>query len=227
MKYLRPWAIAAGAAFLFQVSSSLPAAEKDEMAADRLHSTLPLYTFDWEQLWPRNFSSGEDFGCTSRVAFGDWRFTPDASDEFGEEHWERFSNYGVFHCAAIMRTAGERGELKEARWEYGFFVQLGNARKGSATWELWALQKGVVPGSNYILLAREPGGATIERFTVLQQRCPAGRQLEAKSLDIWTTRYCAIASRAELLSLARRMLALPARGVIERVEAIEKVDEAD
>jgi hypothetical protein len=187
------------------------------MAAERIHSTLPLYTFDWAQTWPRSFSSGDDFGCTSRVAFGDWLFTPNPSDDFGEKHWERFTNYGVFHCAAIMRTADEQGELEEARGEYGFFVQLGRTRKGSATWELWALQKGTVPGSEYTLLAREPGDARIERFTVLQQRCPSGRQRQAKGLDIWVTRYCAIYSRAELLSLARKMLALPARGVIERV----------
>lgn len=126
-----------------------------------------------------------------------------------------------------MRIADKQGELKDARWAYGFFVQLGKTSKGSATWELWALQKGVVPGSDYALLAREPGNARIERFTVLQQRCPTGGLIEAKGLDIWMTRYCAISSRAELLSLARRMLTLPARGVIERVESTEKVDEAD
>lgn len=76
MTYLRSLAIGAGAAVLFQLSSSLPAAEKDEMVAERLHAPLPLYTFDWAETWPRSFSSGEDFGCTSRVAFGDWRFTP-------------------------------------------------------------------------------------------------------------------------------------------------------
>jgi hypothetical protein len=82
----------------------------------------------------------------------------------------------------------------------------------------------MVPGSDYVLLAREPGDAKIERFTVLQQRCPSGQRREVKGLDIWTTRYCAIDSRSELLSLARRMLALPALGVIERVEAVEETD---
>jgi hypothetical protein len=215
MRHLRTLATAIGLAALIQFST--PALADDEMTVERIHSALPLYTFDWEQTWPRSFSSGDEFGCTSRVAFGDWRFTPSPENSVGEQHWERFTNYGVFHCAAIMRTAEEQGELDESQWEYGFFVQLGTARKGSITWELWALQKGVVPGSEYTLLAREPGGATIERFTVLQQRCPFGTRVEVKGLDIWVTRYCAINSRAELLSLSRKMLALPALGVIERV----------
>ncbi|MEO8375536.1 MAG: hypothetical protein ABI471_09940 [Sphingomonas bacterium] len=201
----------------FQFAPPALAADDDEVTVERIHSALPLYTFDWEQIWPRSFSSGEDFGCTSRVAFGDWRFTPDNKNDQAEEHWEQFTNYGVFHCAAIMRTADEQGELDEAQSEYGFFVQLGTARKGAARWELWALQRGTVPGSEYTLLAREPGGSTIKRFTMLQQRCPSGTQIEAKGLDIWTTRYCAINSRAELLLLARKMLALPPLGVIERV----------
>lgn len=217
MKSLRAWAVAICVTTLFQFAAPVLAAEDDRMTVERIHSELPLYTLDWKQIWPQNFSSGEDFGCSSRVAFGDWRFTPDPSNESGEEHWERFTNYGVFHCAAIMRTAEEQGTLGEARWDYGFFVQLGTARKGAASWELWALQKGIVPGSDYTLLARQPGEATIKRFTMLQQRCPSGRRLEAKGLDIWVTRYCAINSRAELLLLARKMLALPPLGVIERV----------
>lgn len=213
MKLLRTGAVAIVLAALAQFS---PAAFADnELTAERIHSNLPLYTFDWKQTWPRSFSSGDEFGCTSRVAFGDWRFTPSPDNSSAEQHWERFANYGVFHCAAIVRTADEQSELDGARWDYGFFVQLGTARKGGARWELWALQKGLVPGSEYTLLAREPGNATIKRFVVLQQRCPPGTQFEAKGLDIWVTRYCAINSQAELLSLSRQMLALPALGVIE------------
>ncbi len=216
MRHLRARAVAMGLSTLVQFSP--PALAADEMTAERIHSTLPLYTFDWAQTWPRSFSSGDEFGCTSRVAFGDWRFTPSPDNSYGEQHWERFTNYGVFHCAGIIRTADEQSELDGAQWDYGFFVQLGTARKGGVAWELWAVQKGIVPGSEYTLLAREPGDATIERFTVLQQRCPSGTRREAKGLDIWVTRYCAINSRAELLSLARKMLALPALGVIERVD---------
>ncbi|SER77025.1 hypothetical protein [Sphingobium sp. YR768] len=217
MKHLRAWTMAVGIAAFTQLASPVLATEDDEMIAERIHSTLPLYTFDWEQTWPRSFSSGDDFGCTSRVAFGDWHFTPNPDSDSAEERWESFANYGVFHCAAIMRTSSEQADLDEAKWEYGFFVRLGTTRKGSTKWELWALQKGTVPGSEYTLLARQPEEAMIERFTVLQQRCPTGTQLQAKGLDIWLTRYCAINSRGELLSLARKMLSLPPLGVIERV----------
>lgn len=215
MRHLRAHAIVLSLATLSAFSP--PALADNEFTVERIHSALPLYTFEWEQMWPRSFSSADDFGCTSRVAFGDWRFTPSPEYNSGAQYWERFTNYGVFHCAAIMRTADEQGELDKARWEYGFFVQLGTGRRGSVNWELWALQKGVVPGSEYTLLAREPGTARIERFSVLQQRCPSGTQLQTKGLDIWATRYCAINSRAELLSLARKMLAVPPVGVIERV----------
>lgn len=217
MRRLRAWAVAMCIATFFEFTTPVLAADDDGVFIEPIHSALPLYTFDWEQIWPRSFSSGDDFGCTSRVPFGDCRFTPDPSNDGGEEHWERFTNYGVFHCAAVMRTSEARSELDEARWEYGFFVWLGTARKGRAKWELWALQKGTVPGSEYTLLAREPSDGRIERLTMLQQRCPSGRRLEAKGLDIWMTRYCAINSRSELLSLARRMLALPPLGILQRI----------
>lgn len=216
MKHLRMLTMAVGIAGLVQPSSPVFAKDDDEIIAELIHSALPLYTFDWEETWPRGFMSGDEFGCTSRVAFGDWSFSPSPANDSTEEHWERFTNYGVFHCAAVMRTADAQAELDEASWAHGFFVRLGTGRKGSATWELWALQKGFLPGSSYTLLAREPGDDMIERFTVLQQRCPSGTQREANGLDVWRTRYCAIDSRADLLSLARRMLALPPMGVIER-----------
>jgi hypothetical protein len=41
--------------------------------------------------------------------------------------------------------------------------------------------------------------------------------MEAKGLDIWNTRYCAINTREELLSLGRQMLKFPALGTIKRV----------
>ena len=92
-------------AFAQEVSSE----EEYELKAERLHSDLPLYTFDWEETWPRSFSSREDgvlsFGCTSPVAFGDWHFEPNPKDRFGETYWLRISNYGVLHCAANFRDA--------------------------------------------------------------------------------------------------------------------------
>lgn len=206
--------IALGLAAFAPLSAEAGAERRSEPVAEWLHSDLPLYTFEWEGIWPRAFRSDDEFGCTTRVAWGDWRFTrADAEDREGS--WERFTNYGVFHCAAILRAASERAELDEAQWRYGFFVHLGRDRLKSQHWELWALQKGTVPGSEYILLAREAGGdKLIKGFRVLQRRCPAGRVREAGDFDVWATRYCAIDSRSELLALARRMLRLPPLGTI-------------
>lgn len=91
------------------LSAFLPFAAKaqardaSEVIVDRIHSPVPLYTFDWEEFWPRGFSSGDEFGCTSRVAFGDWQFVPTPTNEYEESHWQRFSNYGVF----IARRSSE------------------------------------------------------------------------------------------------------------------------
>lgn len=205
------------ASFLF-LPAVVQAEDNSERVVERIHSELPLYTFDWDQMWPRSFTDGDGFGCTSRVPFGDWQFVPDETDENGEEAWYRFGNYGVIHCAAILRRADSRAELENTEHEYGFFVRLGEARLGSVEWELWALQMGTNPGSNYTLMARESAKkGRIEEFLLLQQRCPSGLMLEAKGLDIWNTRYCAINSREELLSLGRRMLKLPPLGTIRRV----------
>lgn len=201
--------------------------EKRELIGETLHSDLPLYTFDWRDLWPRNFHSEESFGCITRVSFGDWRFIP-ANGEEGHESWERYGNYGVFHCAAILRTADERAELDKAQWRYGFFVRLGKTRVGSRDWELWAIQKGMVPGSDYVLLARDsddPG--SIRKFRVLQRRCPPGLA-RSISFDVWITRYCPIDSRQELLALARNMMRLPPLGTIEYVgESAEPSEDDD
>ncbi|ODP37406.1 hypothetical protein [Sphingomonas turrisvirgatae] len=54
---------------------------------------------------------------------------------------------------------------------------------------------------------------------MLQQRCPRGSIRGAGQIDIASTRYCAINSKAELLALAEAMAKLPALGVIEHVGA--------
>lgn len=92
---------------------SAQAQDRAELVAERIQSNLPLYTFDWKDIWPRGFHSGDEFGCTSRVAFGDWRFIP-ADTQASEESWQRYTNYGAFHCAAVMYTAEERAKLDEA-----------------------------------------------------------------------------------------------------------------
>ncbi len=221
--------IAIGVVAVTTFAFPLPAhaEDREELIVERIHSDLPLYTFQWDDIWPRGFSSDDGFGCVSRVGFGDWRFTP-ADGEDGEEWWERYSNYGVFHCAAIIQTAEEQAELADGQLEYGYFVLIGKTRLGSKKWELWALQKGTVPGSEYVLLARESGlEDLVDSFRVLQRRCPPGKLRQTRGLDVWSTRYCSIDSRADLLTLARRMLRRPSAGTITRVAKPDEGREAE
>src|SRR3546814_16867158 len=87
---------------LFALCLSLPLHAEDEYEwqAERVHAPLPLYTFEWDDAWPRSYTAPDIIaGCTSRVAFGDWQFLPNPADEFGDPYWLRVSNYGVFHFA--------------------------------------------------------------------------------------------------------------------------------
>ncbi|KPP91249.1 hypothetical protein [Erythrobacter sp. HL-111] len=201
-----------------------PALAEDEkyvFEAELIHAPVPLYTFDWKQVWPRGMVPDADTiaGCASRVAFGDWRFTPNLEDEYADPWWLRVRNYGVFHCAANLLEADEREELGEGEFSRGLFAMIGEGSTDGRAWELWVLQKGFVPGSAYVLLAREAeGGDLVRRFTILQRRCPRGSVREASGMDVWTTRYCAVESRAELLALAKRMLREKPLGTLERVE---------
>lgn len=195
--------------------------EPPEISADMLHADVPLYTFEWEDMWPRNFTSGDDFGCVSAVRFGDWQFMPASDNPNENTSWGRFLNYGVFHCAAILLEAENRQELDKAAWRYGYFVKIGTGRRNGKLWELWVIQSGTRPGSDYRLLAREPKQTAPFAFQVLQQRCPKSWYREGKGLDVWRTHYCVTNSRADLLTLARRMLALPARGTLALVGEVE------
>lgn len=213
---------AAWGAALVAMGASAAAKDAPEPIAERIHSPLPLYTFAWPDLWPRSFNQGVEFGCVSRVPFGDWQFVPLEADQGPRPHWERFANYGVFHCAAILSTAFDRADLEKARYDYGLFVRIGKARNRSIEWELWVVETGFQTGSDYTLLAREAAKTgRIEEFRVLQQRCPRENILVARGLDIWTTRYCSIDSREELLALARTMLRLPPLGSLMRAAPSE------
>lgn len=203
-------------------------AEKDddyEWQVEIIRSDLPLYTFAWEDVWPQHFSQGEGddyrFGCVSRVALGDWRFTPNPDDPDGEPFWWRMTNHGVFTCGAHMRDAETRADLGEAgegNSRPGLIARIGKTRYQGENWELWVFQKGFVPGSEYVLLARPEGPVElIERFTLLQRRCPRKKVREADDVDSWLTRYCAINTRGELLALAKRMLREPAVGELKYV----------
>lgn len=174
----------------------------DPPAADLIHSDLPLYESSWADKWPQHFTDGAtgDFGCTSRVRFGDWQLR--YHDEAQDDAWFRFTNYGVFHCWANIYEGDERAGLEAAAFKRGFFVLLGSAGKDR---ELWAIQVGARPGSEYILLSRDSGPEKITKFDVLERDCPAAKVRDAGSLDSLATRYCSISSQSDLLALARRM----------------------
>lgn len=193
--------------------------DAEPAADDLIHSDLPLFGDDFEQKWPRGFTGGDGgFGCESRVQFGDWRLSSRDSDDQGEATWLAIRNYGVFHCFAAIGTASERDELAQAPFDYGFFIELGTIDSGTEWRELWALQIGSRPRSEYILLERpNQGDGPVEMFTVLQRDCPPQNVRDAGQMSILVTRYCAINSRGELMRLARRMAARPPLGTLHFV----------
>jgi hypothetical protein len=210
------------AALLFAPSAS--AQSPQEMASDVVHSDLPIFGHGDDNEWPQHFYDDDSFGCTSRVAFGDWAFREAGGDE-GDAEWYRFTNYGVFHCWANTFRSYERERLDGADFHPSFFVLLGTARSGGAEVELWAIQIGARPGSEYLLLSRTPGDGLIDNFNVLQTECSRGSVRDAGSLDILLTRYCAINSRSELIRLARRMVQRPPLGTLIRVADAEETTE--
>ena len=211
-------AIALGAA-MFLASAHAQSGDEDRKFADLIHSDLPLFAGGTSEKWPQSFSDPEsgDFGCESRIAFGDWvlRSTDNASDE--DAAWYRISNYGMFHCFALVGEAGDRRGLQEAEVDPSFFVNLGM----SGGVELWAAQIGARPGSDYLLLSRQPAPGTISDFTVLQRQCPKRNVRDAGNISILITRYCAINSGAELRNLAKRMTKLEPLGTLTFAGASE------
>ena len=53
---------------------SLLALPHPALAQDRVHSDLPLFSGKNEEIWPKGFADKEGQGCSSRVAFGDWKY---------------------------------------------------------------------------------------------------------------------------------------------------------
>lgn len=215
---------------LLLVTAPVPAMAQDVTDADErpsdnlIHSDLPLYTFDWEEIWPQSFADGGSFGCLNRVRTGDWRLRHRADEDEDDSDWIRLENAGVFHCAIYFQQSPFRDELDQETPRPGFMVEIGEAERDGRTWELWAAQIGMRPGSDYMLLAKpnleeEP---VIESFTVLQRRCPEGAERRVEgNLDVWTNRYCAINSQDDLLALAKDMFELPPLGMLELVETLE------
>jgi hypothetical protein len=196
-------------ATLLAVLSATPALAQDN---DPIHSDAPLWKPGSDKVSPSHFADGESFGCAHRMKLGVWRYTATASD--AEEHfaeddtWYRFANYGVFHCWMNVSTGYEPGKFMDNR--PGFLIELGDV-DGK---QLWALQLGARPGSDYLLLARQAGDGPIDRFEVLQRGCSEAQRRGGPSLDILLTRYCAISSQDEMLALARRMAKRRPLGVV-------------
>ncbi|MHA4836972.1 hypothetical protein [Sphingopyxis sp. MSC1_008] len=180
-----------------------------ELHGELIHSDVPLYGYE-DDLVPEHFSDDDgSFGCMSRVATGDWTIKRSDAAENDEPEWLRFGNYGVFHCAIVESGPSDRDRLETSGYRYSFFVQIGKTNFAGKPVELWILQSGMRPGSDYLLLARAPGDSLIESFDVLQRRCPAANRREGPLMDVWSTRYCSINSRRDLIALAKAMAKEP------------------
>ena len=50
--------------------------EETEYFEDRIHSKLPLYTFEWQELWPRNFAAKTPLAVPHACGMGTGNFRP-------------------------------------------------------------------------------------------------------------------------------------------------------
>lgn len=186
-------------------ATAADAPDPNEIHADLIHSDEPLWTSD-DPLWPIHFSDNDSWGCASTFAVGDWQGSGGRHDS---ERWLRLQNYGVFHCAYIVRRASDREQLDHADFSYGWLVKVGDLDFHGSKRELWVLQSGSRPGSSYAFFAVERSKGIIKAADELQRRCPAGHSRGGARIDLWATRYCAINSRADLIALVRKMVELP------------------
>lgn len=193
-------------AIIAAILAALSTAPASAQNAELIHSHAPLWAPGASEVWPQHFMDADSFGCTHPLRLGVWRYKAAESDR--DDEWYSIRNYGYFHCWMNIAVAYEPDSFGDSR--PSFLIKLG--RFGER--ELWALQMGARPGSDYILLARPAGAGVIERFEVLQRRCPARHVRDGPALDIILTRYCSINSQRGLLALARQMAALPAAGVM-------------
>jgi hypothetical protein len=193
-------------ALLLQLAAPVYGSDRDAAPADDLlHADLPLFDDETADKWPQSMG-GDAIGCSTRVAFGNWIYRPSSKDE--DPLWYGFSNYGAFHCWALVGSANDEAGLATTDRRPSFFVLLSKDPKI----ELWALQMGASPGSDYLLLSRKPGSGIIRRFDVLQRDCPPSMLRRGRSIDILLTDYCAIDSRTSLIALAKAMSERPPLG---------------
>jgi len=195
-------------------------------ARGRVHSDLPLFTGRLYQLWPHSFSDKDGWGCTSRIAFGDWKYVEPREEAEPDIEWVRLRNYGVFHCAVVEEWSYDREHLGQRGFKHSWFVELGRTQRGKSTLELWALQSGTVPGSEYLLLTRSAEPGLIKTFEVLPVDCPHEYQRKGAPIDVWGVNYCVINSAEELRSFARKMARRGPIGTLTYVDQVSKESEA-
>lgn len=200
------------------LATASPSAAQEMM----IHSDLPLWNGrDDDNFYPKHFFDPDgSFGCVSNVALGDYRLTPDdAAGELAEpETWFRISNYGVMHCALVIREASTRADLESAPFEYFWIVKLWEQGHGDEKLEVLAFQQGAMGGSRYLLLQRQ-ADQTNGPLTLLAPRCPREMVRDSGGIDIWLTRYCAVPDRPALRAIARDALRNDPVGILVRVDA--------
>jgi len=174
-------------------------------AQERVHSDLPLFSGEHEELQPHSIVDPGSIGCASRIATGDWKYVEKREDREPEVEWLRLRNYGAIHCAATEEWDYDREQSGGRGFKYSWFVQLGAAKRANSTVELWALQSGARPGSDYLLLARTPSPGLIKNFEVLPIECPKRFERKGNGPDIWRSDYCAINTAEQLRLFAKQM----------------------
>lgn len=190
-------------------------ASDDEIYDNLIHSDVPLWSASDDNVWPRHFAHEDELGCANRIKFGDWLFT----NSDNENIWYRVQNYGVFHCWVNIYEAREREKLEFKEHKPSFFVELTSLKYENVEYDLWAIQIGVRPGSDYLLLARESEKKLGDPYFVLQRKCPRSNIRSGPNLDILLSDYCAINSKMDIIELAKMMLKRPPLGILAYIES--------
>ncbi|PHS37186.1 MAG: hypothetical protein COA91_10765 [Robiginitomaculum sp.] len=200
--------------------SAVANAQEDVALEDILiHSDVPLWGSESEKVWPKSFVDDTSFGCVNKIKFGDWKYT-----EGGEvDSWFRLTNYGVFHCYLVVRKAYEQSNLKTKDAKHAYLIEIGQIKHSKKPLDLWILQLGARPGSDYILLTHDRSDGLVKSYSVLQRECPRKNIRSGPEMDILITRYCAVNSKRELIRIAKKMAKRPPLGQL--VFVTDEVDD--
>lgn len=172
-----------------------------------VRSDLPLWADpSAENFWPQSFDDEDGFGCASKLRLGDFVVSEvEPSVEPGSDDPKeilRLVNYGAFHCAYIVRRDYEE-QIEHADGNYAWAIELGVESVGTDRLEMMALQIGASGGSEYVVVA-QPEGRDWTELLILDLHCPEGALRDAGHIDVWSTAYCGIGSRAQLEAMARQ-----------------------